>query len=201
MRRERSRRRTHRGPAHPTAGAERNGARRSQRDRGESLVATDARRRRVGRDHVGGEPRQPLDLRRQVGQRTDPGVGRGIDEHIDVAVEVVHNLTAQMRALDAAKTGAGLDLLILLALASAMLRRSMRDGLIAVGDLSLGGGIETALNAAAFGEHAMEKGASVLLLPVSARRQLLDVSDEVATIVSFILYRDAQGALLKALEE
>lgn len=47
----------------------------------------------------------------------------------------------------------------------------------------------------------MEKGATALLLPVSARRQLLDVSDEVATRVSFIFYSDAQDALVKALDE
>ena len=112
-----------------------------------------------------------------------------------------HNLTAQIRALDAAKTGAGLGLPILLALASAMLQRPVRGGLIAVGNLSLGGGVETVLYAAQLAEHAMEKGATALLLPVSARRQLLDVSDEVATKVSFIFYSDAQDALVKALDE
>ncbi len=112
-----------------------------------------------------------------------------------------HNLTAQVRAIDTAKSGAGLGLPILLALASAMLQRSIRGGLIAVGNLSLGGGVETVLNAAALAEHAMEKGATALLLPVSARRQLLDVSDEVATKVSFLFYGDAQDALVKALAE
>ncbi|MFK4850187.1 BREX system Lon protease-like protein BrxL [Microbacterium sp. ZW T6_19] len=110
-----------------------------------------------------------------------------------------HNLTAQVRALDAAKSGAGLGLPILLALTSSMLQRSLRGGLIAVGNLSLGGGVETVLNAAALAEHAMEKGATSLLLPVSARRQLLDVSDEVATKVSFLFYTDAKDALVKAL--
>lgn len=112
-----------------------------------------------------------------------------------------HNLTAQVRALDAAKSGAGLGLPILLALASALLQRSVRGGLISVGNLSLGGGVETVLNAAALAEHAMEKGANALLLPVSARRQLLNVSDEVATRVSFLFYSDAQDALVKALDE
>ena len=112
-----------------------------------------------------------------------------------------HNLTAQVRAIDTAKSGAGPGLPILLALASAMLQHSIRGGRIAVGNLSLGGGVETVLNAAALAEHAMEKGASALLLPVSARRQLLDVSDEVATKVSFLFYSDAQDALLKALAE
>ena len=112
-----------------------------------------------------------------------------------------HGLMAQVRALDAAKSGAGLGLPLLLALASAVLQRSVRGGLIAVGNLTLGGGVETVLNAAALAEHAMEKGATALLLPVSARRQLLDVSDEVATRVSFVFYSDAKDALLKALDE
>ena len=112
-----------------------------------------------------------------------------------------HNLTAQVRAIDTARSGAGLGLPILLALASAMLQRSIRGGLITVGSLSLGGGVETVFNAAALAEHAMEKGANALLLPVSARRQLLDVSDQVATKVSFLFYSDAQDALLKALAE
>ena len=45
----------------------------------------------------------------------------------------------------------------MLALASAMLQRSVRGGLIAVGNLSLGGGVETVLNAAQLAEHAMEE--------------------------------------------
>ena len=112
-----------------------------------------------------------------------------------------HNLTAQVRAFDASKSGAGLGMPILLAMASAMLQRSVRGGLIAVGNLSLGGGVETVLSAAALAEHAMEKGATTLLVPVSARRQLLDVTDEVATRVTFLFYGNAQDALIKALDE
>lgn len=112
-----------------------------------------------------------------------------------------HELTAQVRALDAAKTGAGLGMPILLALASAVLQRSLKGGLVVVGNLTLGGGVETVLNAAGLAELAMEKGASALLVPVSARRQLLDVSDEVATRVSVLYYADAKDALLKALDE
>ncbi|UZD61109.1 BREX system Lon protease-like protein BrxL [Brevibacterium sp. JSBI002] len=112
-----------------------------------------------------------------------------------------HILTTQVRALDAANSGAGLGMPILLAQCSAMLERSVRGGMIVVGNLSLGGGVETVVNAVTLAEHAMEKGASLLLLPVNARRQLLDVSDEVATKVTFIFYNDAKDALAKALDE
>ncbi|MGP4976732.1 protease Lon-related BREX system protein BrxL [Brachybacterium tyrofermentans] len=112
-----------------------------------------------------------------------------------------HNITAQVRALDASKTGNGLGLPILLAMTSAMLQRPLKGGLIAVGNLSLGGGVETLGNAASLAEHAMEKGATTLLVPVSARRQLMDVSDEVATHVTFLFYNDAQDALIKSIGE
>ena len=70
-----------------------------------------------------------------------------------------------------------------------------------VGNLTLGGGVETVLHPAGLAELAMEKGASALLVPVSARRALVDVSDEVATKVAFIYYTDARDALIKALDE
>lgn len=112
-----------------------------------------------------------------------------------------HEFTVQARALDASKSGASLGVPVLLALCSSLLQRSVRGGLIAVGGLTLGGGIETLPNPAELAEHAMEKGATALLVPVSARRHLLDVSDEVATKVSFVFYADARDALLKALAD
>ncbi len=56
-------------------------------------------------------------------------------------------------------------------------------------------------NAVDLAELAVEKGAQTLLLPVSARRQLLDVSDEVATKVSFLFYADPRDALVKSLAD
>lgn len=111
-----------------------------------------------------------------------------------------HEFTVQARAMDTAKSGQGLGLPVLLALSSSLLQRSVRGGLIAAGSLTLGGGIETVINASQLAELAMEKGASALLLPVSARRQLVEVSDEVAAKVAFVFYTDARDALLKALD-
>jgi ATP-dependent Lon protease len=48
-------------------------------------------------------------------------------------------------------------------------------------------------------ERAVEKGAATVLMPVSARRQLADLSDEMAAKVTVTFYSDAQDALLKAL--
>ena len=53
------------------------------------------------------------------------------------------------------------------------LRKSVRGGLIIVGEINLGGSIEPVHNAVSIAEMAVEKGAAALLMPVTCRRQLL----------------------------
>ncbi len=48
-------------------------------------------------------------------------------------------------------------------------------------------------------ELAVEKGATTLLIPISARRQLNDLSDEMATKLAVLYYSDTREALIKAL--
>jgi ATP-dependent Lon protease len=50
-------------------------------------------------------------------------------------------------------------------------------------------------------ELAVEKQAQTLLMPVSARRQLNELPDDVWTKVNIEFYRDAPDAVFKALEE
>lgn len=45
----------------------------------------------------------------------------------------------------------------------------------------------------------IEKGACVLLVPVACRRQLFDLSDDMATKIDIQFYADARDALLKAM--
>jgi predicted ATP-dependent Lon-type protease len=54
-------------------------------------------------------------------------------------------------------------------------------------------------NAVTLAEMAIEKGAQSLLLPVSCRRQLFDLSDDMATKLDVEFYQDVRDALLKAL--
>lgn len=44
----------------------------------------------------------------------------------------------------------------------------------------------------------VKEGATTLLVPVSCRRQLLDLSDDMATKVNIQYYADAEDALPKA---
>ena len=110
-----------------------------------------------------------------------------------------HEFTAQLRAFDASKSGGKLGMPSLIALCTALLKKSVRGGLIIVGEINLGGSIEPIHNPVTIAEIAVEKGASALLMPVSCRRQLFDLSDDMATKIDIQFYSDARDALLKAI--
>jgi ATP-dependent Lon protease len=107
----------------------------------------------------------------------------------------------QMRAIDSEKTGAGLSLPALVALCGALLGKNTRGGAIVAGSLNLGGSVEILPNAAKVVELAIDKRAQVLLLPVSARRQLNDLPDEYWTKLTIEFYRDSIDAVFKMLVE
>ena len=112
-----------------------------------------------------------------------------------------HEFTAQLRAFDASKSGAKLGIASLIALCTSLLKKSVRGGLIIVGEINLGGSIEPVHNPVTIAEIAVEKGASALLMPVACRRQLFDLSDDMATKIDIQFYSDARDALLKAMVE
>lgn len=112
-----------------------------------------------------------------------------------------HEFSLQLRAFDASRKGAQLGVPALLAMCSALLKKSVRGGLIVVGELNLGGSIEPIFNAVNIVELSVEKGAQLVLMPVSCRRQLIDLSDDMATKVDVQFYSDLRDVLLKALVE
>ncbi len=112
-----------------------------------------------------------------------------------------HEFSLQLRAFDASKSGAGLGVPVLLALSSALLARNLRGGLVVVGAINLGGSIDPIYNAVSIAELAIEKGATDLLVPVSCRRQMVDLSDDMAARINVRYYTDARDALIKALGE
>jgi ATP-dependent Lon protease len=112
-----------------------------------------------------------------------------------------HEFSVQLRAFDTSRSGSGLGLPALLALCSALLEKSLQGGLIAVGALNLGGTLDPVHNAVSIAELAVEKGATALLMPVSCRKQLFELSDDMATKINIQFYSDAREALLKGLCE
>ena len=99
------------------------------------------------------------------------------------------------------RSGEGLGLPVLMAFAGALLERSTKGGLIVVGSLNLGGSVEMIPNPVVVAELAVEKGAIQLLMPISTRRQLLDLPDEMATKVNIVYYADPVDAFLKSILE
>ena len=112
-----------------------------------------------------------------------------------------HEFTIQLLAFDIARSGASVGLPVLLAFCSALLKKSLKGGLIAVGGLNLGGGLDPVYNAVSVAELAVEKGATTLLIPISARRQLNELSDEMAMKLTILYYADAREGLIKALTD
>lgn len=112
-----------------------------------------------------------------------------------------HEFSTQLRAFDTAKSGAKLGVAALIALSTALLGKSVRGGLVVVGEINLGGSIEPIHNAVPIAEIAVEKGAAALLMPVACRRQLLDLSDDMATKIDIQFYADGRDALIKAMVE
>jgi ATP-dependent Lon protease len=112
-----------------------------------------------------------------------------------------HEYTIQVRAYDASRSGSATGVGVLLALCSALLEKNLKGGLVVVGGLNLGGSIEPVYNAVSVVESAADKGCKTILMPVTTRKQLFELPDEIATRVTIIFYSDARDALLKALNE
>jgi ATP-dependent Lon protease len=112
-----------------------------------------------------------------------------------------HEFSVQLRAMDNDRIGTALGLPALIALCSGLLEKSTKGGLIVVGALNLGGSVELLTNAVGIVEVAVEKGADTVLMPVSSRKQLFELSDEMATRINIQFYSDTPDALLKALLE
>lgn len=112
-----------------------------------------------------------------------------------------HEFTIQLRSFDASSGGNQLGVATIVALCSSLLKKPIRGGLVVVGGINLGGSIEPVYNAVTITEHAVEKGATTLLMPVSCRKQLYDLSDDMATRVDIQFYGDARDAVLKSIVE
>ena len=110
-----------------------------------------------------------------------------------------HEYQLQLRPYDADRSGTGLGLPVLVALVGGLLERSVRGGTIVVGALNLGGSVERLPKPVEVAELAVERQAAVLLMPVSARRDLFDLPDDLWTRINIEFYADPVDAAFKAL--
>ncbi|MCX6225953.1 MAG: protease Lon-related BREX system protein BrxL [Bacteroidia bacterium] len=110
-----------------------------------------------------------------------------------------HEFSVQLRSFDTSRSGNGTGMAVLIALCSGILERSIKGGLLIVGHLNLGGSIDLVYNAVNLAELAIEKGASTLLIPLNARKQINDLSDDMVTKINILYYTDLRDCLVKAL--
>jgi ATP-dependent Lon protease len=110
-----------------------------------------------------------------------------------------HEFSIQLRAFDASKSGNGMGMAVLIALCSAILEKNIKGGLVIVGQINLGGSLDTVYNAINLAELAVEKGATTLLVPLNARKQLNELSDEMVTKINIQYYTDLKDCLLRSL--
>jgi ATP-dependent Lon protease len=112
-----------------------------------------------------------------------------------------HEFSIQLRSFSSAKSGAGTGMATLIAMSTALLEKNILGGLVVVGQLNLGGSLDLIYDAINIAEIAVEKGATTLLIPLNARKQLNDLSDDMITKINIQYYSDLRDCLLKALAE
>lgn len=112
-----------------------------------------------------------------------------------------HEFSIQLRAFDASKSGSGVGVAVLIGLCSSILEKHVKGGLVIVGQLNLGGSLDTIYNAVNLAELAVEKGATTLLIPLNARKQLNELSDDMITKINIQYYTDLRDCLIKAIME
>lgn len=112
-----------------------------------------------------------------------------------------HEFSVQLRAFDASKSGDGMGMAVLMAMCSSILEKNTKGGLVIVGQLNLGGSLDLVYGAVNIAEIAVEKGATTLLIPLNARKQLNELSDDMITKINIQYYTDLRDCLVKTLLE
>ena len=112
-----------------------------------------------------------------------------------------HEFSIQLRSFSSATSGAGTGMAALIAMATALLEKNVKGGMVVVGQLNLGGSLDLIYDAINIAETAVEKGATTLLIPLNARKQLNELSDDMITKINIQYYTDLKECLLKALAE
>jgi hypothetical protein len=98
-------------------------------------------------------------------------------------------------------SGTGLGLALLVALGSASSGRRVRPGLVVVGSMDQEGRLESVSNLSAIADLGAAHGIGTLLLPVSCRNQLSELSEDLAIKIRFEFYADWRDAFLKSLSD
>ncbi len=114
-------------------------------------------------------------------------------------VTVDRTLTVRGQTFGDGHCDGRLALGVLVALCSAHLQKSVRDQMAFVGDIGAEGEISPLDRPLDLVELAAAEGAREIIMPVSCRRSLVDLPDDLATEIEIRFYASASEAVTKAL--
>ncbi|MDG4945728.1 hypothetical protein NMK71_04820 [Weeksellaceae bacterium KMM 9713] len=103
-----------------------------------------------------------------------------------------HEFSIQLRSFESAKSGAGTGMAVLIGMVTALMEKITKGGLVVLGQLNLGGSLDLIYDAIHTAETAVEKGATTLLISLNARKQLIDLSDDMITKINNQYYTELQ---------
>jgi ATP-dependent Lon protease len=112
-----------------------------------------------------------------------------------------HEFSVQLRSFGSAEEAGDTGVAVLIALCSALLKKSIRGGVVIAGSINVGGSIDPIYNAVDVVEVAAEKGAKSIMVPVSSREQLINLPNEIVTKLNIQYYSEASDVLFKAMQE
>jgi predicted ATP-dependent Lon-type protease len=111
-----------------------------------------------------------------------------------------HELAVEVHPLNGGKASGSFSVGLLLAFCSSLLKKQLRGGLVVVGELG-GDAVKSLQQPTEFVDAAIRESARAILMPVSCRRALAEVSDEIATKIEILFYANVADALVKAFQE
>jgi DNA-binding MarR family transcriptional regulator len=111
-----------------------------------------------------------------------------------------HELVVEVHPLSGGKVAGSFGMGLLLAFCSSLLKKQLRGGMVIAGELAVDT-VKSLPQPTEFIENAFREGARAILMPVSCRRAIVDVSDEIATKIEILFYANAADALTKAFQE
>jgi ATP-dependent Lon protease len=121
-------------------------------------------------------------------------------QHISSMISLDHtDFMMDIRDLQGQGAAEDLSLATLIGMASAVLKKPVLNQLAVLGGISIGGTINTIEELANILQVAHDAGANKILIPSNAKKQIVDVPDDLFVTFQIIFYNSPEDAVFKAL--
>lgn len=121
-------------------------------------------------------------------------------QHISSMISMENtDFMMDIRDLQGQRAAEDLSLSVLIAMASAALKKPVLSQLAVLGGISIGGTINQIEELANVLQVVHDAGANKILLPSNAKKQIVDVPDDLFVTFQIIFYNSPEDAIFKAL--